>query len=259
MEKITDSVEVHVGENGQQFKGKYSTLVTATEQLAGLIFFKIDWTSKKKGKIRIEHGNNSIEVCDALGFVGTEDVEFKNLGMSEINIVSGITGPTGISHQQAREKFLGILRRIKQSGWQSTIPFSAPRLKGKEMLEYLFNSKRRTTLDANYSPTLDEWMQLDNFATWEFYSNHVFLRINFTRDQSKLNINQPGVYLINYELKTDLEYFMEFIDSDDRNRWREALPPEIKIASARRAMLEADLVKQGKKIDTNYSDPPLPK
>ena len=102
-------------------------------------------------------------------------------------------------------------------------------------------------------------MRIVNLTSWEFYANHIFLRINFYRDPSKLDLNKPAVYLINYEIKSDLEYFMTFVDPDHRDKWRELLPAEIKDVAVRREKLEADLIKQGVRVDTNYIDPPIPK
>lgn len=252
-------IRVRVNEPGIELKNRYPETVRTTHQPVGVTFYKIDWNAKNKGVVLVDMSKHSFEVDNTLSFIGSETDDLKNEGMSQLNVVSGLTGPNGISHQDAHKKFLTILNSLKSAGWQSVIPFSAPRLRGKDMLTYLLDSQRPTTLDAAYLPSLEEWMKLPDLATWEFYAERTFLRVNFVRDNSKLDVSKPGAYVVNFTLESDLNYFRGFVPPLQREQWQDRLPIELKQADARRKLLETELLQKGVRIDENYQDPPIPK
>ena len=259
MNTSNKGIHVKINESGAEFKNRHPEIVRVTHQPVGVSFYKIDWDEKNKGVIFVDVDKHSFEIDNALGLTGSENDDLKNDGISQLNIVSGLTGPNGISHQAAREKFLMILTGLRNAGWRSVIPFSAPRLRGKDMLAYLLDLQRPTTLDASYQPSLDEWMQLPDLTTWEFYADRTFLRVNFVRDANRLDVSKPGAYVVNFTLDSDLNYFKEFISPLQREKWRDRLPAELKEADTRRKSIEAELLQKGLRIDETYRDPPIPK
>lgn len=259
MNNFEKKIHIAINEHGEELKNRHPNMVRVTHQPVGVSFYKIDWDEKDKGIVLIKSNKLSFEIDNVLGFTGNENDDLENEGMSQLNIISGITGPNGISHEDARVKFLEIISKLRNIGWQSTIPFSAPRFKGKDMLTYLFNFQRPTTLDASYLPSLDEWMRLPDLTTWEFYGDRTFLRVNFVRDSNKLDPKKPGAYVINFALESDINYYKGFAPPLQRDAWREILPSELKKAESRRKAIEKELVQKGLRVDETYQDPPIPK
>jgi len=157
----------------------------------------------------------------------------------------------------AIKTMFAILQKISQAGWQITIPCSPPRLRGKDMLNYLFTEKT-TTLDATYMPTFEEWMQMESLTTWAFYADHVYLEVEFTREHTLTDPTKPGAYLIGFNLKSEAEYFRGYVGPDNRKRWKELLPAQLAMGAQMRAEAEAKMRAKGVRIDETYQDPPAP-
>lgn len=252
-------IEVKVNEAGSDLKKRYPDIVRVKNQPIGINFYKIDWEEKRKGVISVEKGKYSFVIDDVLAFSGSENIALKNEGMSEINMIVGLSGENGISHQQAREKFFKLLSGLRSHEWQSVIPHSAPRLRGKDMLGYLLEDVHPTALDADYEPSLGEWMKLEDLTTWELYADGTFLNISFIRDREKLDLSKPGSYILNINFQSDVNYFKGFVPATRRTQWRELLPDEINKALARRMLLERESRAKGFRIDETYRDPPFPR
>jgi len=220
-------------------------------------FYSLDWKPSTPGTVTFEHGKHTFEIENVLGVMGTQDAGYPEEGMSELDITAGITAPEFISHDEARQQMFAILQRILQAGWQITIPRSRPRLRGKDMLNYLFNEKS-TTLDATYVPTFEEWMLIESGTRWAFYADHVFLEVNFTREHTLTDPTKPGAYLIGFNLKNEAEHFRGYVGPDNRKRWKELLPAELAKLIPMRAEAEAKMRAKGVQIDETYQDPPVP-
>lgn len=257
--KATSPVEISINIPGDRLKEKYPALVSVNRQPAGLSFFKMTWSSNNKGIVRLTHGAHTFDFSDVLSLLGTQDDEQRKPEISEFTIICGISGVSGISHSAARDRFFGIIDRLEKAGWKSTVRFSAPRLSGKDMMKYRLESGESVTLASDYIPTIDEWMKLEDLSTWEFYADGVFLRMNFLRDEKKLDPSKPGAYIINFNIQSDIEYFKSFVDPDHREEWQTFLPESLKESLDRRQLREESLRKKGFKINTDYKDPPLPK
>lgn len=251
-------VQITLGESGDRFAIKYPALVKTTRQPAGLNFYDIDWKAGKPGKVVIQYGKNILTIADVLHISASEDVDFASEGVAQITISAELSTAEFIAHDEARLRVHAILDGIRRSGWETTIPRSQPRLRGRDMMNYALNKDEFTTLDSAYQPNFREWMALRNSAKWAFHSHATFLEISFIRDSAHLNPAKPGVYLLNYVLKNQAEHFRSDVQSKDRARWMEALPVEISKLAPERASEEASLRVQGVVIDETYVDPPLP-
>lgn len=254
----TPIVEISIGDAGEKFSQKYPNLVSAEHQPAGLSFYKAFWNTQNKGRVKIVHQNHSFEISDVLNVVGTEDDSDKKSGMFVVSIHSGISGQNGISHKDALEKFSNLLSDMRRAGWQSTVPLGLPRLRGRDMLQYLFESKDSTTLDSNYKLSLQEWMSLDDLTGWELYADGVFMRATFLRDQSKMDVDKPSSYVIKITLRSAEAYFSDFADLDDRKNWRAVVPGKLDELAQRRKRSEEEWSGKGMHIDKLYVDPPFP-
>jgi len=253
-----NQINIAVGEPGQQFEQTYPGSVVVNRQPAGLNFYKVVWNSSAKGKVQINAGKHGFVVPNVMSVVGTEDEEYKREGMSELSIVCGLSGQNGISHEAARDSIHELFEVLRRSGWRATVAFDDPRLSGKDMLTYYFKSIDNPTLDPAHKPSLADWMRIKDLANWEFYADGIFLRVNFIRDKSHMDLEKPGYYILNIVLKSDAEYFKGLVGPDNREQWIERLPSELKDLAERRRRKEDELSKLGMSINKNYVDPPLP-
>ncbi|MBB3225402.1 hypothetical protein [Pseudoduganella umbonata] len=245
-------------ETGDSFHKRHPDLVRVTRQPLGLSFYKAQWSSRSRGTVKIAAGNRLLQVEDVLSLIGTQDDDIRTEGISTVHLTSGITGPHGITHEAARDYFFAVLSRLRNEGWKSSIPFDDPRLRGKDMLNYQMAVGSSTPLDADYKPTLQEWIKLEDRSAWELYSDSAFLRISFKRAPNPDNPSGPGVYLVHYDLDSSVNHFKGFVDPLRREEWKALLPAELKDLAARRSKAEAALREKGIPIDTDYVDPPIP-
>jgi hypothetical protein len=256
MTESTITLTLH--ELGENFQTRYPDRVRANRQPLGVSFFSVDWGNRSRGSVEIIAGNRVLRADDVLTLMGSQDEDIKAEGLSTVNVTSGITGPTGITHEAAHDYVFAVLSRLRNAGWKTSIPFDDPRLRGREMLNYQMATSSATPLDPDYKPTLEEWIKLEDLSAWELYSDDAFLRISFKRSPNPKNPTGPGVYLVNYELDSSVNHFKGFVDPLRREEWKVLLPAELKELAVRRRTAEADLRKKGIPIDTDYIDPPIP-
>jgi hypothetical protein len=261
-ERISDgnnTITIRIGHPGIDLKNQYPGAVKVERQPAGLTFYQVNWRATEKGKIKLDMSDSSFVFDDVLGMIGTEDNGEKNPGIYRLTIISKITDSNHISHEDARIKFLSILKKIKSSGWSTLIPFTAPRLRGKDMVNYLLESKNPTALDSSYDLSMSEWMNIDNLTSWEFNKGNIFLEVSFSRNSEEIGAQPFASYVVRYTVKSDVAYFKEFIDSNATEPWESLLIDELKNSAERRRSLEELLEKNGIKIDKEYmnSKPPI--
>ena len=218
-EKIPISnITIQIGEQGHKFVKRYPGEIKTERQPAGLDFYKIGWPASKKGEVTIENGKHSFALEDVRSVVGTQSNEFPTEGISEWNITVGVTGPNGIYHDDARKTMFAILQKFLQAGWKVSIPLSVPRLRGKEMTNYLLKEGRYTTLDAEYTPTLEEWMQIDSSGIWKLYADRMFLKVTFMRESTLTDLTKPSSYIFSFDLTSETETFRSYVEGEDRAR-----------------------------------------
>lgn len=256
MSNITITLNLH--ESGSSFHQRYRDRVRVNRQPLGVSFFSVDWGNRSRGTVAIIAGNRTLHADDVLTLMGTQDEDIKAEGLSRVNITSGITGPTGITHEAARDYIFAVLSRLRNAGWKTSIPFDDPRIRGRDMLNYQMATSSATPLDPDYKPTLEEWIKLEDLSAWELYSDNAFLRISFKRSPNPKNPTGPGVYLVNYELDSSVNHFKGFVDPLQREDWKALLPTELKELAARRRTAETALKEKGIHIDTEYVEPPIP-
>lgn len=210
------------------------------------------------GKVALKKGTLSFLIDNVLSVTSTEDTDFPNEGILEIRINSTITNADTINHDEARLKTFAYLQKIKQLGWRPTVPPAMARIRGKDMNDYLLKTGKHTTLDPSYVPSLTEWMQYDSLTTWAFYADHVFLTVQFTRENTLTDPLKPGAYLLSTSLQNEPEHFRRYVDGFERANWRKLLPARVEKMKQLRSTKESALKLQGITIDENYIDPPPP-
>jgi hypothetical protein len=255
---MSSNLDFHLGEQGEEFLKKNPDVTSVDRQPAGLNFYNADWKTSAPGTVVFENGKYSFTMANVLSVTGTENVDYPKEGMSEFTINAGISPAELMGHDEARLKLFAIFQHLLQAGWKVSILPNRPRLRGRDMLNYMLNGNRYSTLDAAYLPTLEEWMRIDNSTSWDFYSDHAFLSIYFLRDQNLMDPNKPGAYLLTYDIRSEAEYFRSFVDSKDRKQWKKFLPAELTKLPPLRAAAETEMRAQGLKIDETYRDPLVP-
>lgn len=251
-------VELSVGEKGESFSRRNVTMAKVDRQPAGLNFYELRWPTTSMGSVLLKHGALSLPIDNVISITGTEDMDFQEEGLSQIKINSAITKSDMIAHDEARQKISEYLQKILQSGWRPTIPRSVARMRGKDMNDFFLKTRKYTTLDPLYQPSLKEWMQYDTLTTWEFYADHSFLTVQMSREHTLTDPLKPGVYLVSTKVQNEEEHFRGYVDGLDRSRWRQLLSARVDKLKAIRARKELELRSQGVTIDENYVDPPLP-
>lgn len=257
---MSNQVSVKVGELGPDFLKRYPDLVHVDKQPAGLDFYEIDW-ERPRGTVRIEHGQHSFGIEDSLGLMSTQDLgPIANEGLFEFTIDAGMSVPSPglIPHDQARLKAHAILQRILQAGWQPIVARDNPRLTGKDQQDYMFATSNVEGLDPRYLPNFEEWMRIEDRTAWNFYADHLYLSVYFTREKTLRDPLKPGSYLLSFNLKSEAEEFRGYVGPDNRQKWKEKLPAELARLPAIRAKKEAELRAKGIRIDEAYQDPPVP-
>ena len=247
-----------VGEQAAEFEKRYSNLLRIKREPAGLDFYKIDWDEKHPGIATVSKGKYSFEIQDVIGLSGTYNHDNEAEGITEFNLYAGITSANLIAHDEARLKTYRLLKKIEDAGWKIVTSRSRPRLVGKERFSYLLNNSSAIGLDLSYIPTLAEWMKIEDGTDWMFYTDHVYLTVNFSRERTLTDTAKPGAYLLNFNLKSEFEQFRGYVPSDDRQNWKALLPAALPKLAAMRTQKEEELRIKGFKINESYQDPPVP-
>lgn len=252
------TIEIQIGERGADFLKRNTTITAVDRQPAGVTFYQMRFRADSKRQVILKSNEQVLHIENVLSVTATEDMELQEEGLLQFHINCGLTASDLIAHDDARIKVFSILKDIEHTGWKSTIPLSMARLRGREMARFLLTTKRSTTLDPSYVPTLEEWMQMRSQTRWRFYKDHMYLTVSFTREHTLTDPSKPGAYLLSYEIRSETEQFRRQVDGSDRNRWKQILPKELRALADSRAAMETELRSKGFAIDNLYVDPPIP-
>ncbi|MEO6855051.1 MAG: hypothetical protein ABI410_19720 [Rhodoferax sp.] len=258
---MSQQVSIHIGELGPELLKRYPALVKVQHQPAGVDFYKIDWDQRPRGVVIVEHGKHSFKIEDVLGTSATQDLgKLASEGLSEIDIYAGmsVSSPGLIPHDEARLKTYALLQRILQAGWRPMVSRSDPRISGKARFDYFFSVDDTIGLDPLYTPSLEEWMRIESRTDWMFYADHLYMTVSFTRERTLTDPTKPGSYLLNFNVKSEAEYFRGFVEPLKRDQWKELLPAVLAKLAPIRAKTEAELRAKGVKINESYEETPLP-
>ena len=252
------AIALSIGEHGDTFIRRNREMLNVDRQPAGLNFYELRWPSDAMGMVLIEQRTGKLPIEHVLSVTGTEDMEFPAEGLNSFSINSTLATTDTISHDDARMKTYSYLNRIVQSGWRVIIPRNVARVRGKHMTEFMLQSRKSTSLDPSYLPTMDEWMKFANLTEWAFYADHMFLTVQMTRERTLTDPSKPGAYLLTTELSNENGHFRGYVDGLDRPQWKKLLKHQVDRMSETRVLQEAEIRKKGIPIDERYVDPPLP-
>lgn len=248
------NIKVRIGEPGLSFlqRNNIHEKGHIDVQPAGTRFYEYEWSVKARGTVQIEHGERSFNIPYALGFLGIEKAQPIS-GMETVNISAGLNDSGSIDHNDARQKFMEIIKDLRRSGWQPVIHYNHPRLNGEEAFKY-YLEEPAYGLPLDYMPGLAEWMEIGP-EYWRLYADGVFLDIKFYRDKKRLNLSEPGAYLLSFGFRTAEQKAKDQFEGEDRDRWQALWTDRIKQLKTERYAKEAELIKRGFTIYTDYPEP----
>ncbi len=251
------TVKIRLGESGASFQLRNKSIKNnrVNKQPAGIDFHVMDWNSNEQAVVQLEHGSFSFNINFAEILQGSEERDYIDEGLNDIYIGSGLSADEKIAHDEARVKFMAIIQSLVKLGWQHQNPESCPRLKGEQAFLYVLeNTYKYCSLPLNYIPTLEQWMKIDR-GIWRMHADGVFMEITFARDRKLLDPNELGAYLLSFKLISKNLYGRNLFVGEDRERWQELWVEAVKSEKKERYAVEAELIKRGFTIDTDYQDP----
>ena len=201
------------------------------------------------------------QINHVLGLQTFEDLRpTADKGLTVFDLTAGLADVSGTLHDEALRKTYEILRGIEAAGWKTLILAGDPRVYGVERLNLALSSlsNKYIGLDLKYVPNIQEWMRIEDGTPWTFYADGLYMEVSFRRSPEHMDLKEPGVYQLSFNIKTDTEYFRGFAGPDKRDQWKEVVPGEIAKLAKIRADKEAVIRAKGIPIDESYQDPPTP-
>ena len=256
--QTNERVELYLNQSGADLMKHYPDRFQVSRHPAGLNFYVTDWRGDARGSVVIGKPHHAVTLSYILGATATDDSNFADEQIINWEISAGIGEDSVIGHDEARRRFFGILQALRDAGWKRAIELSQPRLKGKDALEYRKTRASVYSLDPGYVLSLDEWMALKKRTTWSLYTDDAFLDISITPDPSRLDVNKPGAYFVEYSLQAKNEYWRTVVGPNKRLQWKTELPAVLTKLQLLRKTKEEEFKKEHIAIDETYRDPPLP-
>ncbi|OGB03590.1 MAG: hypothetical protein A3G29_01030 [Burkholderiales bacterium RIFCSPLOWO2_12_FULL_64_99] len=255
---MSGMIAVRLGEQAKTLAERYPSKLKYSAQPAGLDFLGAKWTGQSLGAIEIQHGQVSLHLDRVLTMDATQDASsFNDEGVTEIDVNMQLTDQDLIGHDEARQGFLGFLQALKQGGWMSTIERGMPRISGRDRFMHVLDHSSAMGLDAEYTPTLTEWMRIESQTPWGFWRDGAYLEVSFMREHTLLDPVKPGAYVVTLRVRTAREEARSLVEPENRDRWQEHLPEVLKQLDWAREKKEQELGARGITIQKDYRDPPL--
>ncbi len=249
---------VLLGEQAKSLAARDPSRLTLDAQPAGLDFVRAKWNEFGLGTVEIQHGPVRLRLDRVLTLDATQDVaSFGDEGITEIDVNMQLADQDLIDHDEARLRYWAFLQSLKSSGWRSTIERGMPRLSGKERYAYAMNHSASIGLDADYTPTLAEWMRIESQTPWGFWRDAVYLEVSFMREHTLLDPTKPGAYVVTARVRTAREEARSLVEAGDRDRWQQTLPAVLTHLNQVREKKEHELGARENVILKDYQDPPL--
>ncbi|MEB6678069.1 MULTISPECIES: hypothetical protein [Acinetobacter] len=250
---------LHLGSQGVQDFMKY-TGGQVDHQPAGMNFMELDWNPPNLGKVRIEHGVNSLELDHVFSVMGAQLANDPNIkGIKSIVVNAGLTQEEFVEPKQAYAAYVELMQKINNAGWKNYFYRFSGRVAKEDNLKYLL--KGRDVIDPSYIFTFDEWVKVINTIptkslAYRLYSNGIILNISLK--QTALNEHAQEQYMLRYSFQT--------IRYDERNsiagsykmnasELEEAFKEMLERNKQARLYEEKKLETEGYRIDKSYKDP----
>jgi len=224
------------------------------KQPAGLNFYEQSWPMQNSATINVVHGDYGFQIPYALSLVGIEDTSDIEAGIYSIAINASLTPAAEIMHDNARRRMGKLFQHLLNKGWQPFINYFDPRLTGADSYRYALTNGYYHPSPTSM-PMLETWMALNNQQTWALHADDVMLKVHYFRDQKRLSPDQPGDYLLRYELLSKAAFIKEHFEEKDFANWEQLWPTEAAHLHQLREEKENELTIKNYVIDDTYIDP----
>ncbi len=249
---------LHLGSQGIQDFLKY-TNGEVDHQPVGMNFMTLNWNPPNLGKVRIEHGINSLELENIFSVMGSQLSDSPEEGIQIIDIDAGLTHEEFVTPEQAYAAYVSLMKKINQAGWKQYFYRFDARIATEDNLKYILD--RKEVIDPAYILSFKEWQQVfDKIPTkvfsYQLYSNGVLLK--FSIDQTAINEKKQEQYMLCYTIQAIRYDERNSISNSDQMTVKEleiAFKKMVEKNKLVRLQQEKEAKQKGYKIDGNYQDP----
>lgn len=249
---------LHFGKQGTQDFLKYSKEET-DHQPAGASFNSLDFSPPSLGKLKIEHGVNSLVIDNVFSVLGTQFLRPHLDGIQILDIDSGLTKEEFADPEKAYWAYVELMKRINQAGWKNYFFSDAPRISKEDNIKYL--SKSRDIIDPSYIFAFDEWKKIiSNIPTkslgYRLYANGIVLDISLK--QTAKNDRNEEQYMLRLSFQTARYIERNLISNSDEmtpNELENAFQKRLVNNKKHREIEERKAIAEGYHIDKEYVDP----
>lgn len=171
---------LHLGSQGVEDFSRY-TNGEVDRQPAGMNFMTLNWNPPHLGKVRIEHGINSLELENIFSVMGSQLSDSPGDGIQIIDIDAGLTHEEFVTPEQAYVAYASLMKKINQTGWKQYFYRSSARITKEDNLKYILD--RKEVIDPAYILSFKEWQEVFNkiptkVFSYQLYSNGVLLKFS---------------------------------------------------------------------------------
>ncbi len=256
------TIQFHINGDIETAQAK-SSIKFDKDCMLGICLYKYSLSFSGNRRAAILMNSNtatSLSFHDAVAVtLGTYESDVIN----DTNITLGGVTPNS-PHAQAMTYFYTLVESLLDKGWARYIMPNEARISGHEAKKFEsvdeINGKPVGTgpwRDPSLKLSVQEWLALPMFNDWYFYKDGVYLTLSMQRENSTDAPADKGTYLFTLDVRSEPEFYKDFLASDDREDWIKLLPAKLKRMAQERAQTEARLKKMGIAIDEDYQDPPI--
>ncbi|MCH7293339.1 hypothetical protein MMP65_17995 [Acinetobacter sp. ANC 3926] len=249
---------LHLGLQGVQDFLKY-TDGEVDSQPAGINFMTLNWNPPNLGKVRVEHGINSLELENIFSVMGSQFSDSLRDGIQVIDIDAGLTREEFVAPEQAYTAYVELIKKINQAGWKQYFYRFDARIAKEDNLKYILD--RKEVIDPTHILSFKEWQEVFNkiptkVFSYQLYSNGILLK--FSIDQTAINEKKQEQYMLRYTIQTiryDERNSISNFDQMNSQELEMAFQKMVEKNKLVRFSQEREAKQKGYKIDENYQDP----
>ncbi|MCU4338064.1 hypothetical protein [Acinetobacter dispersus] len=249
---------LHLGLQGVQDFLKY-TDGEVDSQPAGINFMTLNWNPPNLGKVRVEHGINSLELENIFSVMGSQFSDSLRDGIQVIDIDAGLTREEFVAPEQAYTAYVELIKKINQAGWKQYFYRFDARIAKEDNLKYILD--RKEVIDPTHILSFKEWQEVFNkiptkVFSYQLYSNGILLK--FSIDQTAINEKKQEQYMLRYAIQTiryDERNSISNFDQMNSQELEMAFQKMVEKNKLVRFSQEREAKQKGYKIDENYQDP----
>lgn len=262
MSTTTDSTELKIwmGMRGVEMVRAHGG--SEDRQPAGALFHEVEWGKKPFGTITLLNAHHSFSLPTVLYILSFTDNLFARDGVDSFTITAGVTPDEFVDHAEAHRAVFAFIDSLLAKGWEPYMEPAGAMLRGADALRSYMEDEIGFLFDARARPTLMQWMAVDSsFPRYtSLYANGVVMEISVRRDMHRLDLNQPGKYVLRLSINSAVGQMRTYVGAGNFSpekapTWTQYWPAKLKEFEANRVKETARLQAEGYKVDTSYRHP----